>query len=415
MTILLQNVKLNNQTTDILISDNIFKKISPNQPTTSYTVIDCNNFAILPAFYNTHSHAPMSIFRGISDDKNLFDWLNNDIWPREAKLTPEMVYTATKFSILEMIKTGTVFFSDMYFFSEAILQAVSDMGIRAAVSFCSCDLFDKQKLQTEIKKTEQFLNTPNPAPELIKKVLSVHAIYTASDDLFRYNAKLAEELNTNLHIHACETQKEVDDCISKYNHTPIQHLDYLGTLSDKTTLAHSVWLNDTDINILADKKTWLCTNPTSNLKLASGIFMLNKLLDKGCRITLGTDSMASNNSLSMLSEMKICALLAKIAANDPTAGSAQTIFEIATRNGAQAFGLNAGHITEGALADCILVDLNNHLLAPEYNLISNIVYAADSSCIDTVICNGKILMQNHHIPGEEKIIEDIKKLSNFFR
>ena len=240
MTILLQNVKLNGQQTDVLIADNIFKKISPNQQVNADTVINCSNFAILPAFYNTHSHAPMSIFRGISDDKDLFDWLNNDIWPREAKLTPEMIYTATKFSILEMIKTGTVFFSDMYFCSEAIMQAVKDMGIRAALSYCCCDLFDKQKLKSEIEKTDQFLNTPNPSPDLIKKVLSVHAIYTASDELLCHNAKLAKELNTQLHIHACETKKEVDDCIAKYGHTPIQHFNSLDILSDKTTLAHSV-------------------------------------------------------------------------------------------------------------------------------------------------------------------------------
>ena len=192
-------------------------------------------------------------------------------------------------------------------------------------------------------------------------------------------------------------------------------MDKLGALTDKTILAHSVWLSDKDIDILADKQVWLCTNPSSNYKLASGVFMLQKLLDRGCRVCLGTDGMGSNNDLSMINEMKLCALSAKIQASDPTAGSATDVFKIATRNGAEAFGIDGGEIAEGKLADCILVDLNNHFLNPNYDLISNMVYAADSFCIDTVICNGKIVMQNHHIKGEEQLISDIKELSKFFR
>lgn len=415
MSILLKNVKHNNQITDILISDNKFAKISPNQTIKADKIIDCSHFAILPAFYNNHSHAPMSIFRGISDDKNLFDWLNCDIWPREAKLTPDMIYKATKFSILEMIKTGTVFFSDMYFGMEPLMNAVADMGIRAALSFGACDLFDDEKCKIEIEKINSFMNLKNPNPELITKVIAIHAVYSVSPELIKFNVKLAKDNNMPLHIHACETKKEIDDCIKEHGITPIQYLDKFGALTDKTILAHSVWLNDNDIDILADKGVWLCTNPSSNFKLSSGMFMLQKLLDKGCKVTLGTDGMASNNELSMLSEMKLCALSAKIQANDPTAGSAYDVFNIATKNGAQAFSIDAGVIEEGKLADCILVDLNNHFMVPEYNIISNIVYSADSSCIDTLICNGKIVMQNHHISNEENIINDIKELSKFFK
>lgn len=415
MSILLRNIKLNHQITDIFIDNKHFQKISPNQSVNAQTTIDCRNLAILPAFYNNHSHAPMSIFRGISDDKNLFDWLNQDIWPREAKLTPEMIYTATRFSILEMIKTGTVFFSDMYFHTEAIMEAVADMGIRAALSYCTCDLFNEDKYQQEMLKTHQFLNTKNPAPDLITKVLSVHAVYTASEKLIKAHVDLAKEHNLHLHIHACETKKEVDDCIKERGCTPIQYLNQLGALSSKTSLAHAVWLDDNDIDILAEKGVWLCTNPSSNYKLSSGMFMLQKLINKGCNITLGTDSMASNNDLSMLNEMKLCALSAKIQSDNPTAGSATEVFKIATQNGAKAFSINAGEIAEGKLADCILVNLNNHLLIPEYNLISNMVYSADSSCIDTLICNGEILMQNHTLKQEETIITDMKKLSLSFR
>ena len=182
-------------------------------------------------------------------------------------------------------------------------------------------------------------------------------------------------------------------------------------LNDKTILAHAVWLDDSDIDILAEKGVCLCTNPSSNYKLDSGVFMLQKLLDRGCRVTLGTDGAASNNALNMMSEMKLCALSAKIQANDPTAGNASDVFKIATQNGAKAFGLNAGEIREGCLADCILVDLNNHFLTPAYNLVSNMVYAADSSCIHTVICNGRAVMKNHHVDGEEHVIERMQTLA----
>jgi 5-methylthioadenosine/S-adenosylhomocysteine deaminase len=411
MSVLLKNVTLNHQKTDIFIQENKFSKIAPELSIHSDHVLDCTNFAILPAFYNCHSHAPMSLFRGISDDKNLFDWLNNDIWPREAKLTEEMIYIATKFSILEMIKTGTVFFSDMYFGMSAMMQAVADMGIRSALSYGALDLFDEKKRQKEISIIREFLDLKNPNPKLIQKALSIHAVYTVSEELIRWNVDMAKKYNARLHIHACETKKEVDDCIKEHGCTPIQYLDKLGALSDKTILAHSIWLDDKDIEILADKGVWLCTNPSSNYKLNSGVFLLQKLLDKGCRITLGTDGAASNNSLNMMGEMKLCALSAKIQSDNPTAGNAQDVFKIATQNGANAFGLNAGEIAEGKLADCILVDLNNHFLTPDYNLISNMVYAADSSCIDTVICNGKILMQNHHVPGEEELIKQMQQLS----
>ncbi len=415
MSVLLQNVTHNNQITDILIEGSRFARIFPNQTPAADQIIDCRGKAILPAFYNTHSHAGMSLFRGISDDKNLFDWLNNDIWPREARLTPQMIYAATRFSILEMLKTGTVFFADMYFEPEMILKAAAEGGIRAAVSLSTCDLFDRKRRSLEEDKIRAYMQLPNPAPERISKVLTVHSVYTASAELIRFNVKTAAEHNLRLHIHACETAKEVADCIREHGCSPIQYLDKLGALTDKTVLAHAVFLDDADIELLARKGVWLSTNPSSNYKLASGVFMLQKLLDRGCKIALGTDSMASNNNLSMPDEMKLCALSAKIQSNDPTAGSAADVFRIATRNGAEAFGLDAGEIKEGKLADCILVDLDNHFLVPNYNLISNMVYAADSSCIDTVICNGNVIMTGKQVKDEPELLRQIREISEEFR
>ena len=414
MPLLLKNVSHQNKITDILIDNGRFSKISPQQQPLDAEIIDCRNKAILPAFYNLHSHAGMSIFRGLSDDKELFSWLNQDIWPREAKLTSDMIHLATKFSILEMIKTGTVFFLDMYFEQQEILKAAQEMGVRTISALTGLDLFDPNKTKTEIEKIEKYISCPDH-DERCAKGLMIHAVYSVSEELIRYIVKRSQEEGYYLTLHASETAKEVEDCLKTHGCTPIEYLDQLGALGPKTIVAHAVHLSDEDIALLARKKVPLCTNPVSNYKLASGLFMLQKLQKSGCILTLGTDSMASNNNLSMLEEMKLCALSAKIQSGDATAGNAEDIFNMATINGAQAVGLDAGIIAEGKLADCILVDLNNHFLIPNYNLISNMVYSADSSCIDTVICNGRILMQNHHVNGEEEIISEIKKLSDYFR
>ena len=414
MSLLLKNVSHQNKITDILIDNGRFSKISPQQQPLDAEIIDCRNKAILPAFYNLHSHAGMSIFRGLSDDKELFSWLNQDIWPREAKLTSDMIHLATKFSILEMIKTGTVFFLDMYFEQQEILKAAQEMGVRTISALTGLDLFDPNKTKTEIEKIEKYISCPDH-DERCAKGLMIHAVYSVSEELIRYIVKRSQEEGYYLTLHASETAKEVEDCLKTHGCTPIEYLDQLGALGPKTIVAHAVHLSDEDIALLARKKVPLCTNPVSNYKLASGLFMLQKLQKSGCILTLGTDSMASNNNLSMLEEMKLCALSAKIQSGDATAGNAEDIFNMATINGAQAVGLDAGIIAEGKLADCILVDLNNHFLIPNYNLISNMVYSADSSCIDTVICNGRILMQNHHVNGEEEIISEIKKLSDYFR
>ncbi|MBP3345548.1 MAG: amidohydrolase [Alphaproteobacteria bacterium] len=414
MTILIQNVLHENKNADILIDKGRFAKIASAlslSAESAGTVIDGSDKAILPAFYNLHTHAAMSLLRGLGDDKELFHWLSEDIWPREATFDDEIIYWGTKLAMLEMIHSGTVAFSDMYFEQKAIMQAVCDMGLRAAVSFVQMDFFEQEKTAAKKADTAKFLALENPCPERISKVMAVHAVYTVSEELIRFAVQTAEENNMFLHIHACETQKEVDDCIAAHGCSPIEYMEKLGALSPRTILAHAVHLSDSDIDIILKHGVKLCTNPASNLKLCSGAFMFKKLWDSGAFITLGTDGSASNNNVSMLDEMKLAALSAKLQSGDPTAAAAEQVFQAATRNGAEALGIDAGVIAEGKLADCILVDLNNTLLVPNYNLISNMVYSADSSVIDTVLCNGRILMQNKKIDGEEEIISQARKIA----
>ncbi len=415
MTILIKNILLNNETTDILIEGNTFAQIKPNINTPADTIIDGSRKAILPAFYNTHTHAAMTVLKGLGDDKPLFDWLNEDIWPIEALLSPDDIYDATRLAILEMIKTGTVFFSDMYWFMERSIQAVCEMGVRAAVSLVQFDLFDEETAHQKKEMALEFYNQPNPCPERIIKSISCHAVYTVSENLFKWTAEFAHKNNLFIHIHASETAKEVEDCLAKYGKSPIEKLDEWNLLGPKTILAHAIHLSEKDIEILSKHQVNLATNPASNMKLCSGLFKFEKLLKSGCNLTLGTDGSASNNNLSMLEEMKLCSLAAKIESMNASAGKAQDIFRMATRNGAQAFGLNAGIIEKQALADCILVDLDNIFLTPDYNLISNIVYAADSSCITDVICDGQILMRNKSVKGEKEIIQKAQKLAENIR
>jgi 5-methylthioadenosine/S-adenosylhomocysteine deaminase len=284
------------------------------------------------------------------------------------------------------------------------------MGIRAMIPYVGAmDVFDTNEYPKRLTKATDYMATPSPCPRVIKG-LSCHAIYTTSEKMIRTFYEMARKQDTYFHIHISETQKEVDDCISQYGCRPVELLYKWGVLGSKTILAHAVHLNDNEIDILSKTKSVVAHCPTSNLKLNSGAMDLQKYLDKGLKITLGTDSVSSNNSLSMMSEMKFAALSAKAIANDSTAGKVNDIFNIATQNGFQAFGINAGKIEEGALADFILVDLNNHFLMPNTNLKSNMIYTADSSCITDVFCDGKQVMSNGHIKNEDEIHSAFQKV-----
>ena len=408
MSILLKNIK--NLNKDIYIEGNIISKISNNINLEANEIIDCSNKYAIPAFYNTHTHCAMSILRGLGDDKELFSWLSEDIWPVEDTLSDDDIYWSSKFAILEMIKSGTVFFSDMYFNQPMTIKAAHEMGIRAAISVVGFDLFKKE--ETEKKKNEilKFLDL-DTLNNRIFKTLSCHSLYTVSDELFKFAVDLANKNNMFLHIHAAETLKEFNDCQKDFGLTPIEKLKKLGCLGNKTILAHCVHLTDNDVNIIKSNDVKIAHCPSSNLKLNSGKMRFQYLLDNNCFLTLGTDGASSNNTLSMLNEMKIASFSAKDQANSPVAGKAEDIFKIATKNGAEAFGINAGTIEEGKLADLLLLDVNDIQLLPDYNLISNLIYSADKSCITDVICDGKFLMKDRKVEGENEIIDNFKKIT----
>ena len=407
--LLLKNVYFEGKTRDILIENNIFKKIAPEINEAHADVLDCTDKAILPSFCNMHSHASMMFLRGIGEDLELFDWLQNKIWPLEARLTPEFVYRLSKFAALEMIKTGTTMFADMYFYVDGTVKAVHEMGLRGALSYFGMDMFDANETKRHIQNAENFLNEQSPNNRIIKG-LSAHAVYTTSYDLITAFKKLADAHGTFLHIHVAETKNEIEDCLKRYGTTPLTLLDGWGVLDEKTIIAHAVHLTDDEIKIAKEKGVVIAHNPTSNLKLNSGQMPLQKYMNAGLNLTLGTDGVSSNNSLSMISEMKIAALSGKNEANDSKAAPVNAVFDMATANGFEALGMKAGKIKEGWLADFMLVDLNHHAVLPNVNLISNMIYSADSSCITDVFCDGKPLMLNGKIKDEKEITADFKEV-----
>ena len=430
--ILLKNVYLNDKQKDILIKNNLISRIADkidvtelqNNATTNYNnnivanfngkndfneIIDCSNKAILPSFCNTHTHASMMFLRGIGEDKDLISWLQEEIWPREAKITPEMIYHLSRFAILEMIKSGTTMFSDMYFFPYQTIKAIEEMGTRGAITYCGMDLFDKEKTDKQKEFCKIFLSTKSPTLRVVKG-LSCHAIYTTSEQMFLFAKELTKQNNTYLHVHASETIKEINDCLEKYSCRPIELMNKWGILDNKTILAHCVHLDDNEIKILHEKQTTIAHCPSSNFKLNSGQMETQKLLDANIHITLGTDGVSSNNSLSMISEMKMVAFSGKNKANKADALKVNDMYKIATKNGFDFFGVDAGEIKVGKLADFILVDLNNVFLLPNNDLKSNMIYSADSSCITDVFCDGKAVMRDKKIHNEDEIISEFKKV-----
>lgn len=404
---LLKSVLLKGGKRDILIQGNKFAKIGERLSADDFPnaeVVDCENFAIVPAFYNGHCHAAMTLLRGYADDMPLMKWLQEYIWPFEAKMQPRDIEIGTRLAILEMIKSGTVFFSDMYWHREQTIKVVEEMGIRATIGVTIAENIDTPE---RIEENFRFLSGGHGS-ERVKIAPMPHAIYTVGEKLFRRCAETARSEGMILHTHLSETQTEVADCLKTYGYTPVELLDRWGVLGSNFVGAHCVHLSDSDMALMAKSGSTAILNLCSNLKLGSGIPQITKMMESGIRLGLGTDGASSNNNLDMHEEMKLASLLAK-ADGRAEALTADEAVSMATANVAQAYGFNAGVIAEGYLADALLVDLKNERLVPNHNFISNWVYAADSSSVDSVICNGRFVMRGRHIDGEEEIMLEAEK------
>lgn len=406
MKLLIKEVELNGVTTDIYIENKYIKQIGSGLSVAADKIIDGRRKAAIPGFVNTHTHAAMTLFRGFGDDMPLMPWLEEKIWPNEAKLTKEDVYWGAKLACLEMIKSGTTTFFDMYHKFHATAEAVEEMGIRAVISSACFDHFQPELSEKSKKTVQKLYHEMDRYSQRIHFSVGPHAIYTVSGELLQWTHDFAKEHNVPIQLHLAETMGEVENSLKQFGATPVRYLYKLGVLSPRLIISHGIYVDDDEVRMLADYGVKVAHNPASNMKLASGMhFKFNEMRRAGVQVGLGTDGCSSSNNLDMVEAMKLASLIGKVWRNDPEAVTAEEIFQAATQEGAAFIQLKAGQIAEGFLADLSLVDLNMPAFTPNFNFISNLVYAANGSCIDTVICDGKILMQNKTVPGEDEIME----------
>ncbi|MCE5213798.1 MAG: amidohydrolase family protein [Methanobacterium sp.] len=363
-------------------------------------VINGEGKILIPGLVNTHTHLPMTLLRGYADYYPLDTWLNEYIFPVEGKLEGEHAYAGALLACVEMIKSGTTTFNDMYFFMDQVARAVDESGMRGLISHGMLDFGDEEKRKSEYKESLRIIEKcHNTADGRIKVALGPHAPYTCSTDLLKWVRKKADHLKVRIHIHVSETEFEVQQVQESYGARPFEYLDKIGFLKEDVLAAHAVWLSDTEMDIIKDRDVKLSHNPVSNMKLASGTSPLVKMMKKGLNLSLGTDGAASNNNLDMLEEMKIAALQQKVVNLDPTVLKADEVFKMATMGGANALGLEQeiGTIEVGKKADIVLVDMKAPHLTPFRHPVSHLVYSARGADVDTVICNGQILMQEKEL------------------
>lgn len=412
MSILIKNVYLTSgEVKDILIEKNIIAKIGDSiEGGQGVKIIDGRDRAIIPGFVNTHTHSAMTLHRGFGDDKPLMTWLKEYIWPVEDQMTEHDVYIGSKLACVEMIKSGTTAFLDMYMHPLMTAKAVEEMGLRAVLSYTLFDQGNEQRAKLDRENSLVYMQKFSEFSDRVQFSLGPHAIYTVSGSQLQFCHSFAKEHDLLIHLHLSETKGEVDECVKKYGSTPVRYLEKLGVLSDRLVLAHVVWVDDEEMDILAKYNVKVVHNPASNMKLASGYrFMYDEMRQRGITVGLGTDGCSSSNNLDMIEAMKLSSLLGKVWRGDSTAVKATDIFRTATKSGADIIRINAGEIKEGKLADLSLIRTDTPEMTPMTDLISNIVYSANGSVVDTVIVDGNILMENRVIPQEREIINEVAK------
>lgn len=411
--ILIRGVYHEGTTTDILIEGNRISRIAPTiQVEGAVEVIDARGMAVIPGLINTHTHAAMTLHRGYGDDLPLMTWLEEYIWPVEAQMTEHDVYVGARLACLEMIKSGTTCFLDMYMHPKQTARAAEEMGLRAMISYTLFDQGNPERAALDRKRSAEYLEYFSKLSERISFNLGPHAIYTVSGEQLQFCHEFAQKHNIKIHLHLSETKGEVDECVRLHGTTPVRYLERLGILGPNLILAHVVWVDDEEMDLLAKYDVAVVHNPASNMKLASGYaFKYEEMKRRGIRLGLGTDGCSSSNNLDMFHAMRLASLLGKVWRFDSTAVSAEDIFASSTSIGADILGLNAGRIAEGALADLCLVSLNRPEMTPLTNLTSNLVYSASGSCVDTTIVDGRILMRHGYVPGEEEIMAEAREVA----
>lgn len=402
----------------IAVKDGKILAILPSaQAASTYQAMSEQHFphhAIMPGFINSHTHGAMSLFRGLADDLELMDWLNNHIWPAEGKwVSDELVYDGTQLAIAEMIRCGTVCFNDMYFFLDATARAAESAGIRAHIGMTIIGVptawakTSDEYFKRSIDFFQQYKNNP-----LITPTFAPHSTYTVSIQDLAKVKELADEYRVKINIHLQEAPSEIAQSLAEHGKRPLERLHEIGMVSPDLIAIHMTQLNERDFEILQETKPNIVHCPESNMKLVSGACPVEKLHRLGINVALGTDGAASNNDLDMLTEMRSAAFLGKITADDPCAVSAPHVLKMATLHGARALGIDhiTGSLTPGKAADFIAIDFNCLETQPLYHPISPIVYAASRRQVSDVWIGGKQVLKNHELTtiDEKAIIEKAK-------
>ena len=415
--ILIKNVEIiseeNNEVFNIGIQNQVISYIGKEIPNgyDNASVIEGKNFIAVPGMVNTHTHAAMTLLRSYADDMILMDWLQNKIWPAEANLTGDDVYWGTKLAIIEMLKSGTTTFADMYFFMDRVAEAVQETGIRASLSRGMIGVVPdaNEKINESI---DLYNNWHGQADGRISVMFGPHAPYTCPVNYLKRIIDEAGKLGAEIHMHLSETAYEVEECEREHGMTPIALMNNIGLFDLGALAAHCVHVTPADIEIMAAKNVRVAHNPQSNLKLASGIAPVPEMLAAGLIVGLGTDGTSSNNNLDMLEEARLTAMLHKNNQSDPLVIPAKQALNLATKQGALALGLtDVGEVKVGQKADLVLYDMNKPYWYPRHDRTSLFVYAANASDADTVIVNGKILMEHGNLLtiDEEKVYAEANK------
>lgn len=405
---------------DIKIQENKIEKLAENiEQEDGEKVIDASHKVVMPGLINTHAHIAMSIFRGTFEGCDLYTWLNEKIWPIEAKLTEEDVYDASMLSIIEMISTGTTCVNDHYFFSEKIRDALTESKMRAVITRVLMDNDGEEASQNRIDEFVHLYETRDENNNLITYTVSPHGLYTCSGKVLEKSRDLAIKYKLPVHVHFLESISEIEDIKKLHGESASKVLKkYFDGIH--TILAHGVKLNDEDVEILKTMDCGIAHNPISNFRLGCKIADVTKYLKNGINVALGTDGQGSGNNLDMFETMKIAALAQGGIHENEERISSKDVIKMATINGAKLLGIDdkVGSIEEGKEADIIIVDispkLDNIKIIPNNDIVSNLVYNTDGRNVDTTIVNGEILMENRKMKfiDAEKIISKIEEKSN---
>ncbi|MEM3404038.1 MAG: amidohydrolase [Nitrososphaeria archaeon] len=376
-------------------------------------VFDIKGGVLIPGLVNCHVHAAMTLFKGVADDLPLKRWLEEVIWPLEDKLDSKSLIYGNYVAIMEMLSSGTTTFADFYFFDE-LIEAVKVIPIRTVATLPLLDkLPNSEKFWSRLKNVKSYEHKISEVPGgLISLALGPHAIYSCSEQLLREVLMVSDKYSIPVHMHVSETKYEFDLVKKEYGLSPVKYLDRLGLLNKRLFAAHCVYLDEGDVQLLSDRKVSCVHNPSSNLKLASGIMPLYDLLKKGVNVCLGTDGSASSNSLNLLSEMRLTVLLHRGVRLDPSFPTAKDALLMATLNGAKALGLDdkIGSIEVGKRADFVILDGRSLHLLPENNIVSNIVYSSSPSDVSYSVVDGRVLFENGKFVGLDS--ENVLSLFN---